>query len=157
GLNRRGHKHGIRPASLGDRRNFAEQSLDGRIARIKGNLVTWKGLTRIRVWRTISKCSGLHGAVRTGALIAEVPRPFLYRRHRLVEVLARHPLSAPFLRPEEERVILPDWPANGVTVVILFVRRNVRQEVVARVKGVVAHELVRIAVEAVGTRLSLHL
>ena len=144
GLNRRGDEHRISSAAFRWKGYLAQKALDCRIIRIKAcrrQVGTYTGAATARVDR--------------GALITEVACSLLNRGHRLIEVLSGHPVSAPLLRPEEECVILPDRPADGVPIVVLFVGRNRLLEVIARVEGIVAHELVDIAVEAVSTGLGL--
>src|SRR5690349_12020922 len=134
-LNRGGYEYGVSATALSWKRNLAEKTLDGGIIRIEAGpceVGAYAGAIPVRVnW---------------GALIAKIPGSFLDRGHRLVEVLPRHSISAPLLRPEEEGVILPDRPANGVAIVILFIGRNRLLEVIACVKGIIPHKLVDIAV-----------
>src|SRR5579859_2364937 len=83
-------------------------------------------------------------------------------RHGLIEI-AGHPLLAPLLRPEEERlrfVFVVDarnvyGATDCVAVVVLLVWRDARIEIILGVKHVVAHELVHIAVELVRSGLGL--
>src|SRR5579872_7294287 len=78
-----------------------------------------------------------------------------------VEVLARHAIFAPFLRPEEEGLILAgvvyarnvDGAADGIAVVVLFIRRNGGLKVVAGVEGIVANEFINVAMERLGAGL----
>src|SRR5207244_9138881 len=145
GLNRRGDEHRISSAAFRWKGYLAQKALDCRIIRIKA------------CRRQVGTCTGAATArVDRGALIAEVACSLLNRGHRLIEVLSGHPVSAPLLRPEEECVILPDRPADGVPIVVLFVGRNRLLEVIARVEGIAAHELVARAGEACSTRIGLH-
>src|ERR1700732_5058106 len=131
----------IRSGTYVRRGNHVQQDqcvgIDGR------ELVIWKWVPGI--W--------IDGAI--GSRIADVVEISVAigdGRHKVVEVL-RNVLTPPVLQPEDERVVLPDRPANTVAEVVLLVAgfRSTRNiEVVMRVERFIAGEFPQRSVEGIG-------
>jgi hypothetical protein len=89
------------------------------------------------------------------AQIAKIASSFGHGRYCLIEIIW-DPILAPFLRPKEERVILPDWAAYGVSIVVFLLRRNAAIEVILRIESVISDKFVHVTMETIGSCLSLH-
>src|SRR5215475_7514008 len=144
GLNGRGKEHGIQAASLGGKWDHTEESLDGRIIWVESRRDEVGTYTR---------------AIARGSttLVTEITGPLLNGRDRLIKVLPRNPVSAPLLRPEEEGMVLPNRPPDGVAKIVLLIRRNRRKEIVSGVEDIIANERIGVTMKTVGASFRFHL
>src|SRR5215475_7718336 len=92
-------KNRIRSGPNSRRRNHPQQRLPIWIN--ERQLIVGKWISRAWVKRTV-------GRTRDVANVVEIPLAVCYRRNRSEEVL-RHVFPPPFLGPEKESVVLPDW------------------------------------------------
>src|SRR5215469_16137929 len=144
GLNGRSKVHRTKAASLGRKWDHTEEPLDGRII--------WVESGRDEVGTYIRAI-----APGTRTLIRKITSSLLNGRNRLIKVLSWNTVSAPLLRPEEERTIFPNRPPDGVAKIVLLVRRNGGKEIVSGIEDVIANERIDVAVKTVRTSFRFHL
>src|SRR5215470_9379138 len=129
GLNGRSKEHGIQAAALGGKWDHTEESLDGGTIWVESRRDEVGTYTR---------------AIAPGTLVREIPRPLLNRGHGLVKVLSRNTVSAPLLRPEEERLVFPNRPPEGIAIIVLMVGRDGGKEIVSGIEHVIANEPINV-------------
>src|ERR1700730_9596211 len=132
---------------------------------LNGHLIIGEILPSIRLRDTVDK-SWNNWALKPGStLVAEVPRTVCHGgNYRLGEEVRRNQVAAPLFRPKEECLLSAfvvmagniHRPSDGETEVVLLVLRGRAQAELSRVKIVVAHEFVQVAVEVTGAGLGLN-
>src|SRR5260370_6192976 len=129
-------------------RRGGDQRQKCRTVRRDWNLIAWKAR---------GGGAGNNGAIRTWTQIAEVSLALRQRWYRNLRERSGHAISAPFFGPEEISLVLDDWATEGVAKIILLVRSPLGIEEPARIKSIVAQELIDASVEMVGSGFRFHL
>src|SRR5260370_10245710 len=125
-----------------------DQRQERRGVRIDRNLIAWEAH---------AGSGGVSGAIRTRTQIAEVSLALRQRWYRNLRESSGHAISAPFFGPEEISLVLDDWATEGVAKIILLVSSPLGIEEPARIKSILAQELIDASVEMVGSGFRFHL